>query len=581
MAVQIYEDTWDVETETLQPVAFNESPFGPSSYPLPPLRPTGRRSVVTLRTVVLENRQVKVVVVPDLGGRIVQVTSKATGTEPLALPTSLEVVEAPPRGAGIAHGIQVQVLPGPRPNAMGVVDRLLREPAEDTQSGAVFLYETVVGTPLSWHAAVTLAPDAANVLIELKVFNRSLHAATALPGLSLGPSGPGSLIYDPTADAGLALVPGPAVGEFMDDEGLLRLSFGRAVLAPRETRHYRAWVCPFSGIGLPTQVTPALAWSGEGTSRIAISTASPRPAHQAFVGLSDGQTLQAPVSLEPGRPFVAELPGTIERLLVRDADGLEVLRSDDPALRVAPPRPSRVESALSNPDQDGSAESALNEAIHQGTPAPPVPLALRHVAHVHEATRALRSGALESAKDHLTRSLATNAEDPLAWWLLGLLGRLTSDPADDRPETLNAHYLAPLEPSLRAEAYLSIPPTQSSEPSPVLKPLAANPDALLDVLCRLLEIGLPQEAARLADEALRHREIPLVRYLYGWSLHTATRMAAEAADQVRRASTAPLEPPYPWRPLERRAVSELAALFPDDRRLADLRRILEENPLRG
>jgi hypothetical protein len=111
---------------------------------------------------------------------------------------------------------------------------------------------------------------------------------------------------------------------------------------------------------------------------------------------------------------------------------------------------------------------------------------------------------------------------------------------------------------------LQIPPVEGKEPNPILRPLAANPDAALDVVCRLVEWGLTQDAARLIDELLRLREIPLLRLIYAWLLLTQSQMTAEAADQVRRAGTAFLEPPLPWRRIERAAVTRLAAEYPEN-----------------
>lgn len=97
---------------------------------------------------------------------------------------------------------------------------------------------------------------------------------------------------------------------------------------------------------------------------------------------------------------------------------------------------------------------------------------------------------------------------------------------------------------------------------------------MIEVACLLLEAGLSGECARWIDECLRHREVPMLRYLQAWSLLQNSRMAVEAAEQVSVAGKSPLEPPFPWRGLEKRAVKALAAKFSNDERLQSLAALL-------
>src|SRR5262249_54552632 len=128
---------------------------------------------------------------------------------------------------------------------------------------------------------------------------------------------------------------------------------------------------------------------------------------------------------------------------------------------------------------------------------------------------------------------------------------------------LNAHFLAPLEPALRAESYLANP-SQTKEPSAVLRPLGGSPDSFVEVACLLLEANLDKEAATWIDEALRHVDLPMLRYLLAYAHVRGSRMEAQAGEQVALAVRQGKKPPYPWRPLELSALRLLVERFPDD-----------------
>jgi hypothetical protein len=55
-------------------------------------------------------------------------------------------------------------------------------------------------------------------------------------------------------------------------------------------------------------------------------------------------------------------------------------------------------------------------------------------------------------------------------------------------------------------------------------------------------------------------------------------MAVEAAEHVRQAEEVDIQPPFPWHPAERLALTVLAARFPDAARLGTLARLASENP---
>ncbi|MFQ3587451.1 MAG: DUF5107 domain-containing protein [Fimbriimonadaceae bacterium] len=623
MPADLFEDTVELEVGTLQ--AAVPVPSGPgwdpephrACYPYPLLRLTGRPSAMAFRSVVLENPALRVVVVPELGGRILSLYDKRTGTEILPPSRALYPVDRGPRGAWLREGIQIVVGPDHRPGAMGPTEYLLRPPVEDDAPASVVLHEIVLGCGLSWHATLSLHAERAELVLACRVFNRNLAPVRCQSGLwfELGDAEPrrwdaGVAWYDANRRCGLALI-GPNGGPL--DRGLAsvysrdgelrveRSGAGGSVLGPRQTDAWEVAILPVSGLpGLGAVTRHAAGFLDR--NRLAIQSFEPRLGHRLFLLSADDQNFEAPADLYPEQPLLMDLSQSPEPVAVslRDpgkADLLTVdLRSPMSAVsgEPAPSRPSVVGQALEAAAAARSADTVEGaffvavEAMLSGHPfdarafsdAARVP-GLAGPARVAEAMRQLRAGSPEEAASTLLDALNDGAEDHLVWWLRAVCLRLAGqdgggdDAGSESPELPNAHYLAPLEPALRAESFLAQPKTMTKDPNPLVRPLANNPDALIEVACLLLDAGLREDASRWIDEALRHRDEPMLRYLQADSLLAATRMEIESAEMVRRAAGKPIEPPYPWRPAERAAVRRLADRFPQDTRLATLKQMVE------
>lgn len=188
-------------------------------------------------------------------------------------------------------------------------------------------------------------------------------------------------------------------------------------------------------------------------------------------------------------------------------------------------------------------------------------------AYAQLAAQAFGEEDFAGAADHLESALLYAGDHPLLWWMRALAQRMAG--TDPEEALLNAHYLAPLEPCLRAESFLASN-HQTSEPSMILDPLNNYPDALVEPAAWLVTLNLPGPAHAWIDEALRHRELPALRYFLGQLHLKYSGMRFEAAEQLARAAKAPINPPYPWRDAEADAIRNLAATFPNDARLKDL-----------
>lgn len=171
-----------------------------------------------------------------------------------------------------------------------------------------------------------------------------------------------------------------------------------------------------------------------------------------------------------------------------------------------------------------------------------------------------RAGDFSTAAALLRDSLNYDANQVMTWWLLARVQRLLEEDTD--ATLLNAHYLAPLEPMLRSEAFLGQPIHEGSETHPLLKPLKNDPEALVEVACQLIAIGACQDAARWLDEAMRLRPHAMLALLYADLLLTQSRMDAEAGVWVAKAAKLGFDAPFPWRAVEADALDRLLVRFP-------------------
>lgn len=588
MAAHILEETLDLDCATLQPVVPAHGEPWPS-YPHVLLRPNGSRQMVTLRMAVLENACIRAGIALDLGGRMLSLRDRRTGSEVLPLPRVLEPEPSGPRGAWLGAGAQVMA-DGPfRAQSMGAVEFQAQE-GEDGEPANLLLHELVAGAGLSWHATWTLPPESPWVDLSVRVLNRSLRAAAYCGGLRLRLGGavwthPSCLAnYDLATDSGVVVVADPGTFEAAswhgEDLALFRhYEREEGQLGPRQTDSWQVRLVPVSGLGGLTAFSPGAAMH-IAERQLRLLVAEPMPGAKVVVQLDDGRTLEAPVSPEPGavlRLDLADLRGEVAGIALRDASKAERLRwvASEPMTPLADgctwvdagigralPRERLYLQGLAAFEEGRDATAELVAATHEpGLRAPALVVLAMQATRAQDWTRADR---------FLEEALLFNAEDHLAWWLKAVVRRLADGPETERPELPNAHYLAPLEPALRAESFLSIAAPLGRDPNPILAPLAGHPEALAEIACLLLDAGLTDQAAKFLDEALRHGDHANLRYLLAWTLLRDARLEAEAAEHVRRAAAKPVEPPFPWRRIEARALTALVARFPGDARLRTL-----------
>lgn len=591
MGATLQYDTWDVVAPVLMPAPFRPEALS-RRYPRPDLAAAGGTQTRTVRTVVMQNPWMEITVCPELGGRIVGWHDRRTGLEVLPRAGSIELDDRLAWAAGLtwcggraAHE-----------DGLAECEVMLREPAAGEDPAGVFLHGLAVGTPLEWTGCLTLDPFVAELTLDLRLHNRSLSPHLAVGGwvihtgpgeLCQLPDGTGYAFYSSARDTGLLLFTDLHRMAAWHDGEALHLTIGEREpywMGGRQIDQLRVSIQPLSGLGSLVMANRQAAL-GIRAKRVAIQVPDVLEAQTLFVLVGDestgrDQTLQAPADLTPAevwRSDLAGVPGEVTGFLMRSSHQEAVLRWDaefrlDPSARLG--NGLTWSPGTAHVWMDSQLDLLSEGAYPSFSPALAVP-GMQAVACIAQSLVHLRQEEWAEADRWLDRALGFNAEDHLVWWLRAVIQRERGQADDDRPELLNAHYLAPLEPALRAEAYLSTPQATSKEPSPLAAALAAHPDAACDVACLLLEAGLHRSLARLVDELLRHQENPMLRYLLASVLLTDSRMEATASEHVVLAGKAGARPPFAWRRAERQAIHLLAERFPADETLALHRQLVE------
>jgi tetratricopeptide (TPR) repeat protein len=325
-----------------------------------------------------------------------------------------------------------------------------------------------------------------------------------------------------------------AVLAFAEESRLARFGSSRE-LQPRQVDSWAVQLTPYRELGAAA-VRNAEAAIDLVDGEVRLQVSRQRLGHRLAIFTDDGRTLESPVDLYPEHR-------------------LELSLGDLVVAQVALLSPDR-EVVLTSAPAESAAELDTFSA------------GMRHAAYAQRGMAALRESRFEAAAEEFERSLLYNGDDPLCWWGQAFARRLAGGETEGDPSLANAHYLAPLEPVLRAEALLSQGVIEGAGPNPLLAPLAVAPEAFLVAANLLLETGQYTEATRFIDEALRHVDVPMLRYLLADALLSQTRMAAEAARQVGLAGRLGFGPPYPFGAAEFAALERLRARFPNDGVLA-------------
>ena len=589
MAAEVYEDSLELIVPILEAVLPDSEQYLSTAYPYPSLRITGRQEKRRFRTIVLENPYLRATIVPDLGGRILCILDKRTNIE-IFPDEPLTAIEGGLRGVEIPQGIQIRYATQDRHNSLGTVNYQLVHADEEEDEAGVWIGE--ISGSLSFNALISVPPDRTEIRIEMRMFNRMMEDAPYNGGLTVRLSNSeihftknphkytsqGYLMHSP--DAAISIWTGsywhPGA---VQDEGRLSLHrFGKETKFSLGARHLDTWkftICPHTGVSWPMIACKdaAISFVDEG---ICIQSSHPLSSHRLRLIDASQQSFEAPINAIPEKRL--DLPyensRSLSQLLFFSDAGKMLLQQGGGVITKDGIEDEFAASRDAIAEQDTRARREIRSSsqvdLFKLLPA------FRYEGHLRRAQNStITKTRLAKIDEDLEQALLYNGEDHLAWWMKAHFKRVAEGGQVESQELLNAHYLAPLEPCLRAEGFLSQPMAQGREPNPVLRPLDESPDQFVEVACQLMQWWQVAEASRFLDEALRHIDLPMLRYLQAFALGE-TRMEVEAASHMKAAAAKPFAPPFPWRLWERHVLHTLHKRFPHDEYLKQYLRLAEK-----
>jgi len=561
--VEVFEDTLELtcESVTIHPIEGHD-PSSFEHYPLPRLSPSGRNGPVSLPIAILENAYLRLTFAPTLGGRLLSVFDRRTQSNLLWGGNALGLSPEWPRGAGLDVGIVPIV--GRALGSLGPVDFAIREWEDGSASFIAHQLESADGW--SWHGTWTLPSDSAAIRLDFRALNRTSGWNTSGIGLAIG--GYGESWEDSGAfavrdlDSGVSWLATSIVGAGFLPVAELESTSAYYVLpgtpvAPRQTVSFRIDLAPNSSPGRLVGLSSAAAAWIQG-NRLVLQVNRPHRGSKLFLLTDTDQTLEMPLDLLPEHHPELDIRsvGGIRQILLRDADGIALLQCGAAPLEFK-----------------ARAVSAGSVSILEPTrlwPDETISPTHRAAAWYEGALVALRDQDWDTALDRLDDALLYAGDDHICWWLRAVVERHAG--IAESPSLTNAHYLAPLEPLLRIESFLRQPPG-GSEPSAIIRSIGANGDALVEGAVRYIEASLDADAIRWIDEAIRHQDLVMLRYLAAWRLAMIAGKTAEAAIHVQAAERLPSDLPLPFRQIEIECIDWLTNRFPDSQRLQSLSKL--------
>ncbi|MER3413737.1 MAG: hypothetical protein C4341_05780 [Armatimonadota bacterium] len=405
---------------------------------------------------------------------------------------------------------------------------------------------------VTWEAQVRLRSASASLFLSWKLFNRRIALSEAVP-MSLRFPAPTRAL----AGGICCILDGSAIvvasdervaGVHVRDDRVLIEARAPALLPPLRTRVVS---CALHLVSVPGDPVAAnerfvvLRNADEGKLRV--HAAEETPSAKVFLQLESGETVEAPLSAYPERAAEYALRGLRaqpNRILIRGEGGETLMDApmrgrDLDGIRATVPveweqwdeLPLARGMCLLAEGRQAEAEKLLLAATH----AP----GLEHAAWFALGLSAMRSERWLLAGADFEESLLYCGSNPLAWWLKNWSLRRAG--VEDENDLPNAHFLAPLDPCLRAEAFLS------GGGEKVLEEFGTDPVPFLEVADVLWWGGQePERQAVLAagaeqtHDALLHRLRAIGLRRKGLELEAAEEQrkveAAQSSEEPRRVS---------------------------------------------
>jgi hypothetical protein len=435
----------------------------------------------------------------------------------------LKLIATQGRGRAVRIIDKRNEFPGP-----SEVDFWVREESQQNALSSVHQSDELVTLVLSatdwrggatWHAWLSLASGVTSVSARLAVFNRRWSPIYCSPHICAWPAA--SMGFVPVRHSAYRFEIGGAVG-------LVGTTFGYREwpLAAQSTAYLEALVLPttLERVDFASEDVAVML----SDDAISIAAAQAGESNRLVVGSSTEpeRTFELQLDLAPDQPTVVDLTGLpikVDRLRLRNRSGRLLLsnasQTDEPVGEHRLGAPRSLDGMLGD---DGLLASAERDPGSE------------HAAAFARGLLKMRAEDWEGALDHLNEATILRGDNPLAWWAKAwCLREMGSDPSQ---ELANAHYLSPLDPVLKGDAFLAAP--LDAKPSALLDAWGEDPQPYLEFADLLAHAGQHASRAQWLEEARRRAPCSLIERLLA-AAHREHGRELAASEHLLFAESAP------------------------------------------
>lgn len=536
------------------------------TFPWPPIRKIGEAKR-EIRVLVIENDDLRVEASTDCGGRFYSIWDKRHDREVLN--------DASPFAGGIELFPQ-----GIRFPTDAFIWGTIQQVSDEDSSPSVILCGIDWFSGLSWQLSAQMNPREASVVIGVQVFNRKLLPSYARPCVFIGGQKPKAVEGGAAFDyehgvVGVALHEGMTAASRLEDTLVIHRPVGRRGdlwLYPHKTESFAFSLTPYPGIESISGLS-AKGFVKVNPSEILVGVTEAVVGGKLVLQLYDDRSVETSVNVSPGSPVGLSLSGLGAppvAALLRHSNHDEVFRlkishsmSDLPAWDTDFVYPAwepandalLVESAyLEGFDSFVLSDSKSAEEHFMIACSSP---ALDSAAWLCLALLAMRGGDWNKAISRLDETLMRNGNDPLAWWLRSWAERQTGSDGSDSLTT--AHLLWPLEPVLRADAFLSS--VGESAASDLLGNFGDDSQVFREVAMLLWECGRLADLNTWLDESKNQTNDPMIGVIHSFAFLQLSGRELAAKEQL---DLSPSGFAVPLRDYEVAMVRRVREVFPEN-----------------
>lgn len=526
----------ELEISALEPIPLESGVVSPC-YPYLPMRETRARSTRTFSCLGLSSGEVSVLVCPELGGRILELK---LGEETfIELQKALTISPGGSRGVEVECGIQFVVGEYSRPLSLAEMDFQSHD-----ETATVVLFERDRFHGVTTHIAISIPAESHQISIAIRVFNEQTHSKVLPVGLRFPEEVNNGIIRlkSGTGSMGVECIGGME----LSFEGVTAVT--NTILHPLDSH---AWEFMLSLSSEPDPLVFGHGIVAHFSTEMRIGSAKNVSGNVKISHSEEHAAVQ--FSLSPGHGLSAPIPlemNPIDRAFIK-LDSGEVIQF--PKIPTNAPLQDTLRASLLD-EKDFSIQQLWQFASH-------------------------RSYASFAQGDNFFEQAASeNPGNFYAWVALAMHSRKQADEQTYDTAMAQAHYLCPLDPLLRMEAYLSARDADEEDPVGLLKPIESDPEAMVACASFLLELGYNEDAYHWIRACLKLRPEPMLTYFLAWLVSQQAGMEVDAMSQIQIVSEKPIGLPFPNHLVERRAVNFLSERFTDDQRLKNLVEILRNHP---